>query len=72
MKDFFGLTVKIGDKVVYVYDRKGSSAFIISEITDIIGNKVKIKGLVKKRESNEIMSYKIYEAFLENNPEYLI
>ena len=72
MKDFFGILVKIGDEIIYSYDGKGHLHLSVSVITDIIGGKAKIKGLVKKKESNEIISYKIYEAFLKNNPEYLI
>ena len=70
MKDYFGIDIKIGDTVLYT----GKDGYWFDEgiVQDIVGNKVKIKGAVRKRSSTEVMLKKPYEEWLKNNPEYLI
>jgi len=68
MKDFFGIPIEVGDTVIYnqkegTYLRRG----VVSYIND---NKAKIKGLVKKRQGNELISDEAYIAWLDKNPEY--
>ena len=72
MKDFYGITVKVGDDVLYGSGVKGSSHFKRGRIVEIIGDKAKIKGLVKKRNSDEIISEIYYLNFLDKHPEFFI
>jgi len=72
MNDFYGLTVNIGDDVLYASGTKGYSNFKRGKIQDIIGGKAKIKGLVKKRDSDEIISEIYYLEFLDTHPEFFI
>jgi len=70
MKDYFGINVKIGDTVLYT----GKDGYWFNEgvVTDVIDNKVKIKGNIRKRGSTEIVLKKPYIKWLEDNPEYTI
>lgn len=70
MKDYFGINVKIGDTVLYT----GKDGYWFNEgvVTDVIDNKAKIKGNIRKRGSTEIVLKKPYVKWLEDNPEYTI
>ena len=69
MTDFYGLKVKIGEIVLYSNVKGGFTRGII---TDIVDDKAKLKGVVKRRRSNEIISETPYLEWIQAHPEFLI
>ena len=70
MKDFYGMTVKIGDYVLFT--QKSHSSMIRGKVVEIVGDKAKIKGQVMKRKPDEIISEVYYLEFLDQHPEFFI